>query len=191
MIYRTLLLAAVATAFAAPASAGVTVLGNSDARLCFEAADSPMMPSGSDVRRCDEALQRDNLTGYEVVATHVNRGILRLRRGQVDEAVADFDRAIALDPEQPESYINKGAAMMRRNNAESAVQLFTVALERNTTRPALAHYGRAMAQEELGNVAAAYRDYRRASELAPTWREPQLELTRFRVTSGTVRGPGG
>jgi tetratricopeptide (TPR) repeat protein len=188
MIYSNRLLAAVATAFAAPASAGVTVLGNSDARLCFEAADSPMFPSGSDIRRCDEALQRDNLTGYEVVATHVNRGILRLRRGQVDEAVADFDRAIALDPDQPESYINKGAALMRRNNAAGAVQLFTVALERNTTRPAVAHYGRAMAQEELGNVAAAYRDYRRASELAPTWREPQLELTRFRVTN---RGPNG
>jgi len=192
MIYRNLLLAAVATAFATPAFAGITVLGNSDARLCFEAADSPMLPSASDLRRCDEALQRDGtLTSYEVVATHVNRGILRLRRSQVDEAIADFDRAIALDPEQPESYINKGAALMRRNNAAGAVQLFTVALERNTTRPALAHYGRAMAQEELGNVAAAYRDYRRASELAPNWREPRLELTRFRVTSGTVRGPGG
>jgi Flp pilus assembly protein TadD len=62
------------------------------------------------------------------------------------------------------------------------VNLFTVALERNTTRPAVAHYGRAVAQEELGNVAAAYRDYRRASELAPNWREPRIELTRFRVT---------
>ena len=67
------------------------------------------------------------------VATHVNRGILRLRRGLVDEAVADFDRAIALDPEQPEAYLNKGAALIRRQNPAEALQLFTVALERNTT----------------------------------------------------------
>ena len=82
--------------------------------------------------------------------------------------IADFDRAIALDPNQPEAYLNKGAALIRRKNAAEAVQLFTVALEHNTTRPAVAHYGRAVANEALGNVAAAYRDYRRASELAPT-----------------------
>jgi tetratricopeptide (TPR) repeat protein len=185
MINRYALLAAAAAvaAVAVPASAGVVVLGNSDARLCFEAADSDLMPNSSDVRRCDEALVHGNLIAYEVVATHVNRGILRLRRGLVDEAVADFDRAIELDPNQPESYLNKGAALIRRNNAAGAVQLFTVALERNTTRPAIAHYGRAVAQEQLGNVAAAYRDYRRASEIDPNWREPRVELTRFRVSS--------
>jgi tetratricopeptide (TPR) repeat protein len=182
MINRYLLLAAVATAFAAPAFAGITVLGNTDARLCFEAADSDSLPGTNDVRRCDDALLRDTLTSYETVATHVNRGILRLRRGMVDDAVADFDRAIALDPNQPESYLNKGAALIRRHNPAEAVNLFTVALERNTTRPAVAHYGRAVAQEELGNVAAAYRDYRRASELDPNWREPRIELSRFRVT---------
>ena len=182
MINRHVLLAAAAAAaFAAPAWAGITVLGNSDARLCFEAADSDLMPNSSDVRRCDEALVHGNLTAYEVVATHVNRGILRLRRGLVDEAVADFDRAIALDPNQPESYLNKGAALIRRNNPADALQLFTVALERNTTRPAIAHYGRAVAQEQLGNVAAAYRDYRRASELDPNWSAPRADLRRFRV----------
>jgi tetratricopeptide (TPR) repeat protein len=185
MINRNLLLAAAAAAaaFAAPASAGIMVLGNTDARLCFEAADSDLMPAQRDIRRCDDALRNDNLSGYETVATHVNRGILRLRRNLVEEAIVDFDRAITLDPNQPESYLNKGAALIRRNNPAEAVNLFTVALERNTTRPALAHYGRAVAQEELGNVAAAYRDYRRASELDPAWREPRIELTRFRVTS--------
>jgi len=182
MISKTLLLAA-AAALAAPASAAVIVIGNSDARLCFEAADNRLLPSQRDIRRCDDALLRETLSGYEVVATHVNRGILRLRREQTDEAVADFDRAIALDPNQAEAYLNKGAAFIRRANPAEAVQLFTVALERNTTRPAVAHYGRAVAQEALGNVAAAYRDFRRASEIAPEWREPRIELTRFRVAA--------
>jgi tetratricopeptide (TPR) repeat protein len=181
---RNLLLAAAIAAFAAPASASVVVIGNSDARRCFEAADSRLLPNMLDIRRCDSALRDSGLlSGYEVVATHVNRGILHLRRGMVDNAIADFDQAIALDPNQPESYLNKGAALVRRNNAAGAVQLFTVALERNTRRPALAHYGRAVAQEALGNVAAAYRDFRRASEIDPAWREPQIELTRFRVTN--------
>jgi tetratricopeptide (TPR) repeat protein len=181
MTKRKLVIAALLAALAAPASAAVFVIGNSDARLCYEAADSPMLPGPRDLRRCDEALLHENLSNYETVATHVNRGILRLRRSLVDEAVVDFDRAIALDPEQPEAYLNKGAALIRRHNPQDALQLFTVALEHNTSRPAIAHYGRAVANEQLGNVAAAYRDYRRASELDPEWREPRTELARFRV----------
>jgi tetratricopeptide (TPR) repeat protein len=172
-----------ACAAAAPASAAVVVLGNSDARMCYEAADSPMTPAARDIRRCDEALLREALSSYEVVATHVNRGILRLRRGMIDAAIVDFDRAIALDPNQPEAYLNKGAALLRRDNAAEAMNLFTIALERNTTRPAIAHYGRAIANETLGNLSAAYRDYTAASRIDPEWREPRLELTRFRVVS--------
>ena len=118
---------------------------------------------------------------YESVATHVNRGILRLRRGLIDEAISDFDAAMALDPNQPEAYLNKGAALMQRQNASEAAQLFTVALEHNTQRPAVAHYGRAMANEELGNVREAYHDYQMASQLAPDWAAPRADLQRFRV----------
>jgi tetratricopeptide (TPR) repeat protein len=168
-----------AAASAAPAS--VTVIGNSNARLCYEAADSPLVPRVTDVQICDEALMRDALARFETVATHVNRGILKLRLGRTDEAIADFDRAIVVDPDQPEAYLNKGAALIRLNNAREALPLFTVALERRTSRPEIAHYGRGVAYEALGNLAAAYRDYRRASELKPDWEEPRAELARFRV----------
>ena len=181
MAVRKLLVMAAFAVCAGPASASVVVVGDSDARLCFEAADSPLNPSPRDVRRCDDALLHNTLSQYEIVATHVNRGILRLRRGLVDEAVADFDRAMTLDPEQPEAYLNKGAALLRRENPSEALQLFTVALQRETTRPAIAHYGRAIANELLGNVREAYNDYRAASELAPDWADPRTELLRFRI----------
>lgn len=181
MANRKLILAALVAAVAVPASASVIVLGSNNARMCYEAADSPAFPAARSIRDCDEALLRDHLTQYETVATHVNRGILQLRRNLVDHAIRDFDAAIALDPEQPEAYLNKGAAMIRRQDPASAVQLFTVALERNTSRPAVAHYGRAVANEAMGNIPAAYRDFRRASEIAPGWREPRTELARFRV----------
>lgn len=184
MMSHKLLAAALLASAATPAAASVIVVGSSEARVCYEAADSPQPPSVNDVRRCDMALVDDMLTAYDRVATHVNRGILRLRRGMVDEAVVDFDRAIALDPNQPEAYLNKGAALIRRQNPAEALQLFTVALERHTTRPAVAHYGRAVANEDLGNVAAAYFDYQRASELDPDWAEPRQELSRFRIVGG-------
>ncbi len=181
MAIPKLMLAALLAASAAPVAASVIVIGNTDARLCFEAADSPLQPQARDFRRCDEALLRENLTRYETVATHVNRGILHLRRGRVEVAIADFDAAVRIDPEQPEAYLNKGAALIRRENPGEAVGLFTVALERNTSRPAIAHYGRAVANEQLGNLRAAYSDYQRASELDPDWADPRADLRRFRV----------
>jgi tetratricopeptide (TPR) repeat protein len=176
------LLAALAAAVSVPAVAAVTVVGSSSARMCFEAADSPMAPTQRELRYCDDAFTEGAMSSHDTVATHVNRGILRLRRSQTDAAIADFDQAIRLDPRQPEAYLNKGAALIRLNDATEALRLFTVALEYNTRRPEIAHFGRAIANESLGNVRAAYDDYRRASELDPDWRDPQTELRRFRVT---------
>lgn len=175
--------AAVATVLALPASASVITVGNSAARSCYQAADSPVMPGPGDLASCNLALEEEALSHRDAVATHVNRGILRLRRGDVDSAIQDFDRAIRLDPGQAEAYLNKGVALVRRSDAATAIQLFTVALERNTARPAIAHFGRAVAHEKSGNVRAAYFDYRRASELDPEWSDPQIELQRFQVVS--------
>jgi tetratricopeptide (TPR) repeat protein len=180
MAVRKIVITALLVACAAPAAASIMVIGSSDARLCFEAADSRMLPQVRDIRHCDDALIT-GLAGYETVATHVNRGILRLRRGLIDQAIADFDAAMALDPNQPESYLNKGAALIQRQNPGEAAQLFTVALEHNTQRPAVAHYGRAVANEALGNVREAYQDYQIASQLDPDWAAPRADLARFRV----------
>lgn len=183
MAYGKILIGVLLAAASVPASAAVQVHGSSDARLCFEAAESASIPTSEQVRRCDEALRVESLSSYDTIATHVNRGILYMRRGAIDAAIADFDTAIELDPSQPEAYLNKGAALVRREQPDQAVGLFTVALERNTSRPEVAHYGRAVANEALGNVRAAYNDYRRANELAPRWREPRLDLARFRVSN--------
>lgn len=178
---RKLMIAVLLGAVAAPASASVLVIGNSSARACYEAADSASAPTGADLLSCDHALRNEALDSHDVVATHVNRGILRLRRNQVDLAMSDFDSAIRIDPNEPEAYLNKGAVYIRMENPGAALPLFSAALERNTSRPELAHYGRAIANETLGNVRAAYDDYRRATELSPNWAEPRTELRRFRV----------
>lgn len=175
------LFAALLAAVSVPALGAVTVIGSSSARMCFEAADSPMLPSIRDMRYCDEAFEQGALSQHDTVATYVNRGILKLRRNQVEAAIADFDQAIRIDPRQPEAYLNKGAALIRLNDPTEAQRLFTVALEYHTRRPEIAHFGRAIANESLGNVRAAYDDYRMASQLDPDWEDPQTELRRFRV----------
>jgi tetratricopeptide (TPR) repeat protein len=183
-IGRTLIAAALA-ATAVPAGAAVAVLGSSSARMCFDAAASVVPPTRDSITRCDEALAGENLTDYDTVATYVNRGILRLRMGNSDAAIADFDMALARDPNQPEAYLNKGVAVLRQPQGWArAVPLFDEAIAKKTRRPALAYYGRGLANEMGGHVAQAYYDYREASELEPGWRDPKQELSRF-----TVRNP--
>jgi tetratricopeptide (TPR) repeat protein len=149
--------------------------------MCYLAAESKMAPRGAELKRCDEALIEERSNPELKVATHVNRGILRLRRGDTDGALADFDAATAINPEEPEAYLNRASALLRQQQVSGAISQFNAALAKQTRRPALAYYGRGVANEEAGNVGAAYRDYRRASELAPGWEEPRRELTRFRV----------
>ncbi len=175
------LVAAAAAFTAGPLAAAVTVIGGSAARQCYEAAEFSRS-SLTALEACDAALKEASLTRYELVATHVNRGIIKLRQGDMEGAVADFDAAIARDPDQPEAYLNKAVALLQdRAKAEAARSLFSIAIEKKTRKPALAYLGRGMAQEELGQLRAAYVDYRNASAADPRWDQPRLELSRFKV----------
>lgn len=181
MTIKILLTTAAVMIAAAPASAAVTVLGSSSARMCFEAADSPSVPDRDGIEYCNTAISDEALSQYELVATHVNRGILRSRTGNTNGAIQDFDRALSLDPNQPEAYLNKGVVLIRQDNADAAVPLFTMALEKKTRRPALAYYGRGIAHEDLGDLKSAYADYKRAVETDPKWKQPRTDLARFVV----------
>jgi tetratricopeptide (TPR) repeat protein len=181
---RLLLIVALASV-SAPAAAAVTVIGNSNARMCYEAAEAKSSASLGSLERCNQALADENLNSYDTTATLVNRGILKLRLDRIEDAIADFDAAIGRDPNEAEAYVNKGMAMLRRDGRWSdAVALFDTGLEKRTRRPAIAYFGRAVANEMGGRIKEAYLDYRQASLIEPQWRDPKAELTRF-----TVRQP--
>ncbi|MET1111912.1 MAG: tetratricopeptide repeat protein [Allosphingosinicella sp.] len=176
------LFAAAALLVATPAVGAVSVVGNSAARSCYLAALTRGAPTSDVLRFCDDALQREALTDDELVATFVNRGILKARLGNLDEAIADYDAALSRNPDEPEAYLNKGFALLHLSDAgEQAKPLFDSALAKKTRRPELAYYGRGVAHELTGEVSAAYHDYREASRLDPKWRQPKVELARFRV----------
>jgi tetratricopeptide (TPR) repeat protein len=179
---RLALFAIVACLSAGSASAAITVIGNTAARSCYEHAASETLPQRSQLTDCDRALSEEAMTERDVVATHVNRGILRSRHGDVAGALADFNRASMLDPNEPEAYLNKALTLVLRTRQPSeALPLFNTALEKKTSRPALAYFGRGAAHEDLGNVRMAYADYAQAAATDPKWDAPRVELARFNV----------
>jgi Flp pilus assembly protein TadD len=49
-----------------------------------------------------------------------NRGIVKLGKGDVEGAIADFDRAIKLNPRKPEAYVNRGMVRLQQGRRREA-----------------------------------------------------------------------
>lgn len=167
------------------ANAAASVFGAGPARACYEAAAAGQTGQSA-LAACDDALaQADALSTRDRAATYINRGVVRLLRREGAPALADFDRALALQPRLGEAHVNRGAALvLLRRNAE-AVTAISTGLDLGSDDPHEGYFNRALAYEAMGDLANAYRDYRQAATLKPDWDLPQQELARF-----TVRQPG-
>ena len=174
-----------ASASAAPTGAAVIRVGGSSAETCYHAA-AARDGSQPALDECNSAINQDVIPFSDLVATYVNRGILLLVRGDYKGAEADFTQASELQPSQPEAWLNKGIARYQRGDTEAARKLFTKAIELNTSYAALAYFGRGLANEDAGDVRAAYSDLRRASDLDPKWDAPREQLKRFKVVPRTT-----
>lgn len=181
---KAIILASTAALIAstAPAAASVVTVGGSMAESCYRAADA-RNATDSSLSDCNRALDEQVLSAHDRVATHVNRGILRLVRGEHRLAEADFDRAIAMDAGEAEAWLNKAIARYQQGDSASALTLAERALLLGTRRPAIAYFARGLANEDRGNLRAAYADLVRARELKPDWTAPAIELQRYRVRS--------
>jgi lipoprotein NlpI len=104
---------------------------------------------------------------------------------RIDLALRIFgaiDRALALEPTEPEIWLNMGLAQLDAGNGSVAAQMADRALELRTQQPAVAYYVRGLAHEMGGDLNSAYADLVRARNMAPEWDQPALELSRYRVT---------
>ena len=165
---------------ASPAANQSLVFGHSAAEDCFRYAMAERHDAGA-LEVCNAALQTERLDSGEYAGTLVNRGIVLMLGGSAVDANADYDKALSIDPYQAEAYLNKGINMFRTGDSATALNLANRARELRTTRPAIAYYVRGLANEDRGNIKAAYNDLVTAHNLAPTWSEPSEQLARYRV----------
>ena len=164
----------------APTGASVQTVGGSSATSCYHAAAARDTSSQAMVD-CTNAIERETLSHGDQVASFVNRGILRLIHNDFPNAEADLTKAMTLDPSQPEAFLNMGIAHYQQGRVESAAKLFERSLALRTKFPAIAYFGRGLANEDRGDLKSAYADLRRARDLNPGWKAPIEELKRFQV----------
>jgi tetratricopeptide (TPR) repeat protein len=167
-----------------PASADTTVIGNGFAADCSQAAraaSANRTPNSDAMRECDLAISNEVLSLHDLAATYVNRGVLYLAMGDYNHAKRDFDQAARTEPGLGEAYVNRGAALIGLGRNRDGVAEIDRGLALNASEPEKAYFNRALAEERLNDLKAAYDDYRKALELKPDWEAPKTELARFHV----------
>jgi tetratricopeptide (TPR) repeat protein len=164
-----------------PAAASTTSIGNSAARDCWQAAEAQDYDRNA-IYHCNMALEFEGLDSADRAATLVNRGVLYMRNRNYSVAERDFRRAMSTNDANPEAYLNMAISRLRQNENDTTVMPWIEkAIALNTKDQALAYYSRAILHERNGNIRQAYRDYRKAHELAPDWDEPAKDLQRYKV----------
>lgn len=165
---------------AVPSSASVVILGEGPGRECYLAAalKRDVRPS---LDICNNALLTDqNLR--DRAATFVNRGVIYFEGGNSDLALKDFAEALRIDSKLAEAHVNAGIVLLRIGGRDrEAVDELTLGITKGTERVEVAYYTRAVAQEMLGNVRAAYEDYQAAAAASPEWAPPREQLKRFSI----------
>ncbi len=71
------------------------------------------------------------------------RGVAYARKGQYDQAISDFNKALEINPRYATAYYNRGVAYARKGQYDQAISDFTKALEINP-RYATAYYNRGL-----------------------------------------------
>ncbi len=168
-------------AFNSTAGAAVTVLGGGQAAACFEAAKGGRSDDNA-IATCDIALDSEALDPRDRGGTLINRGVMKLRRGQFEAAHPDFDAGIALIPRVGEGWVNRGAMFVGEHKYRDGLGDLDKAITLGVSEPEKAYFNRALAHEGLDDEKAAYLDFQQAVALKPSWDAPKTELMRFTVS---------
>ncbi|HKU63442.1 MAG TPA: tetratricopeptide repeat protein [Rhizomicrobium sp.] len=187
LLFASLLGAIVACASAQAQT--VITIGTGMAHDCFtHAKTGNRLQEG--VAICNAALERDLLGQKDRAGTYDNRGVILDMLGRTDEAKADFNMAISLDPTLGDPYVNLGAILIKKGRHEEALVQINKGIELGVAYAHIGYYDRAVALQMLGRFKEAYYDYKKVLELEPNFKMASERLKDFTVIRTPDPKPG-
>lgn len=147
---------AVSTMFAAAQAARGDVISE-----CLDA----LLPSGA-ITACTEALTSRTLPPRDRALLLSTRAGAYSMDGKTDQALADFDAAIALDATNAEARYGRGTMRLNAKDYRGAIDDFDAAITVRADYMPVFH-NRGVAQEKLGRYTLAIADFSTAIALEP------------------------
>jgi len=138
--------------------------------LCNDSPDPVAQIQG-----CTDYIAEGNTTNQNLSVAYLNRAIAHSMTNQHETALADFAKAMELDPDNPLVPYNRGNLYLDTGRYDLAIADFTRALE---IEPhfALAHYNRGLAYEKAGDRISAKADYEQTLALDPSDKQAKVHL---------------
>jgi tetratricopeptide (TPR) repeat protein len=122
--------------------------------------------TGNEVARVNPGNNPNQKGGQYLAIIHYNIGIALRQRGNVDEAIAEYQKALQINPEHAAAHINLGSEFLQKGKADEAIAHFQKALQINPGY-GQAHNNLGNAFLQKGNAAEAIGHYQQALELEP------------------------
>jgi tetratricopeptide (TPR) repeat protein len=98
----------------------------------------------------------------------LKQGVALSNLGKDEEALKAFEKAIEINPTDPEAWYNKGVALGKLGKNEEALKAFEKAIEINPTDPE-AWYNKGVTLSKLGKDEEALKAFEKAIEINPNY----------------------
>ena len=142
-------------------------------------------------------LREVTASGKAFADAHQLLGLAYSMIGQPDEALAEFDRALALNPRYVDAYLNRAVTLNELGRYEDAAAAFAAAqglggvdhtgfAAPEGSRLANLHAELAEAYVEAGGMREAIGQYATAAQLRPEFLDLRYRLARLRLEVGDV-----
>ena len=112
-------------------------------------------------------VMKDNMADNDLIIyslAYSNRGLAYHHKGQDDMAVKDFNKAIALNPNNAQAYSNRGVIFYDNLEYKKAIEDFSKAIASDPNDP-LAYFNRGVAYAKKGDTEKAQADYQKACNM--------------------------
>jgi tetratricopeptide (TPR) repeat protein len=116
-----------------------------------------------------------------------SRGMTQEMLEHFEQAIADYNKAIELNPKYGNAYNNRGNIKSKRSDFKGAIRDYSRAIELNS-QFVEAYCNRGIARENLGDHSKALKDFDRAIELNPEYIDGYLRRAMLRQDSGDYAG---
>lgn len=130
---------------------------NDDAQICKDQSGDPAIAA------CTRAIESGQLSQASLAVTYMNRGVEWRHKGEDDRAMADYNQAIQLNPNDAMTYNDRGNVWVDKGDFEHAMADYnqSIRLDPNYIK---AYSNRGVIRYEGGNWADAAADFARAHE---------------------------